>query len=364
MRAVVEEPPAPAVRAGALAGVLYGLLEKDPARRWTVETARAVLRDLLVGPLASNAPAHVTDPYAVVRPQPYTPPQAPPATQPSGQLGGQAMIAPGESVTGALRRMRGESEPHHDAGTGRFSAPPAQDGPYGGDWMPAGAPQPAPAGGGKLSDQARRLATRAKGMPRWAQAAVAAGVVLVLVLVVGGLAGWFGGAGGNPNAGASAGASAPASDAPPFPVQPYADAHGIAVNVPASWTKQSASAYTDFIDPTDSTRKIRINGSENAHDADAFFVSAEKRLKNPSTSSCVSPYNRVALRDDITLAGRKGAELEYTCGSGTAQRHALWAAVVINGHAYHFFVTVPEAKFAESKAIYQEMIRSFKVNPT
>ena len=62
MRAVVEEPPAQAVRAGPLAGVLYGLLEKDPARRWNVETARAVLRDLLAGPLASNAPAHMTHP--------------------------------------------------------------------------------------------------------------------------------------------------------------------------------------------------------------------------------------------------------------------------------------------------------------
>ena len=36
MRAIVEDQPAPPVRAGALAPVLMGLLEKDPARRWTV----------------------------------------------------------------------------------------------------------------------------------------------------------------------------------------------------------------------------------------------------------------------------------------------------------------------------------------
>jgi len=359
MRAVVEEPPAPAVRAGALAGVLYGLLEKDPARRWTVETARAVLRDLLVGPLASNAPAHVTDPYAVVRPQPYTPPKPPP-NQPTGQLGGRAMLAPGESVTGALRRMQDGREPdQHDAGTGRFSAPPAQDGPYGSDWMQSGVPQPAPARPG-LSSQARQLVTRAKGMPRWALGAVAAGVVLVLVLAVGGLAGWFSGS-GDPNAGASAAASAPASNGPSFAVLAYTDAHGITVNVPEGWTKAPASAFTDFVDPSDSGRKIRINGSESAKNVTSFFTSAENRLKTVS-SSCTPPYARVDLRT-ITLDGKQGAELEYTCGSGTTMRHALWGAVVISGHAYHFFVTVPEAKFATSKVIYQEMVRSFKVAP-
>jgi serine/threonine protein kinase len=115
MRAVVEEPPSPAMRAGALAGVLYGLLEKDPDRRWDVETARSVLRELLVGPLASNPTTHFTDPYAVVRPAPFTPPTAPP----SGQIGGRAMLAPGESVSGALRRLGGP------AGGGSPAAPPA-----------------------------------------------------------------------------------------------------------------------------------------------------------------------------------------------------------------------------------------------
>ena len=356
MRAVVEEPPAPAVRAGALAGVLYGLLEKDPARRWTVETARAVLRDLLVGPLASNAPAHVTDPYAVVRQQPYAPPQPPP-NPPTGQLGGRAMLAPGESVTGALRRMQGREPDQHDAGTGRFSAAPAQDGPYGSDWMQPGAPPAAPGRTG-LSGQARQVITRAKGMPRWAQAAVAAAVVLVLVLAVGGFAGWFGG-GGSPHAGASTAPSAQASNAPPFQVQAYTDAHGITVNVPGGWTKQPAGSYTDFVDPADGGRKIRINGSESAKSVTSFFTGAENRLKTVS-SSCTPPYNRLGLRD-ITLDGKQGGELEYTCGSGAAQRHALWASVVISGHAYHFFVTVPEAKFAESKVIYEEMVRSFKV---
>ncbi|MCW2642266.1 MAG: protein kinase, partial [Dactylosporangium sp.] len=118
MRAVVEEQPAPAMRASALAGVLYGLLEKDPARRWDVPTARGVLRDLLSGALASNAPTHQTDPYAVVRPVPYTPPSA--AANAAGQIGGSAMLAPGESLSGAIRRRQTT-----------VARPPAQRSPIG-----------------------------------------------------------------------------------------------------------------------------------------------------------------------------------------------------------------------------------------
>jgi hypothetical protein len=97
MHAVVEDPPAPPVRAGALANVLFGLLEKDPARRWNVQAARAALRDLLAGPLASSSPQFITDPYAVVPAQRHGQP-APAAAGPSGQIGGRAMLAPDESL--------------------------------------------------------------------------------------------------------------------------------------------------------------------------------------------------------------------------------------------------------------------------
>src|SRR5436190_6520194 len=43
MRAVVEEPPRPARLAGPLQPVLWGLLDKEPSRRWTVEQARVAL---------------------------------------------------------------------------------------------------------------------------------------------------------------------------------------------------------------------------------------------------------------------------------------------------------------------------------
>jgi hypothetical protein len=118
------------MRAGALSGVLYGLLEKNPDRRWDVETARSVLRELLIGPLASNPTTHFTDPYAVVRPAPFTPPTAPP----SGQIGGRALLAPGESITDAMRRR---GEPDTAAGAAGGPTPPDPG-------LPAGPPAPAP----------------------------------------------------------------------------------------------------------------------------------------------------------------------------------------------------------------------------
>ena len=110
MHAVVEDPPAPTSRAGILTDVLFGLLEKDPADRYDVATARGMLRELLAGPLASKAPPHLmTDPYAVVPSQRRpAPPPPTPQERPTGQIGGRAMIGPGESLTDRLSALRGD----------------------------------------------------------------------------------------------------------------------------------------------------------------------------------------------------------------------------------------------------------------
>jgi serine/threonine protein kinase len=360
MRAVVEEPPAQAMRAGPLAGVLYGLLEKDPARRWDVDTARAVLRDLLAGPLASNAPAHMTDPYAVVRPTHQPTVVTPQQQTPSGQIGGRAMIAPGETVSSALRRMHSAPDQGgaHQADlertdAGRFS-PYSQD-----DWTQGPPPAAKPGAG----DVAKRFVGRAKQAPGWAKIAVAAGLVLVLFLGIGAASGLFSGAdktsqGAKPPTTASSAPSTPQID-----VESFTHPGGITVNVPKGWThKQLGNAgapYFDITDPADANRRVRINIEKASNSSKAFLESAENRLKS-TPASCTAPYARVNLTDD-KLDGQAAMILEYTCGSGDQLRHALWNAVVINGKAYHFFVTVPDARFTESKAIFDEMVRSFKL---
>ena len=129
MHAVVEEPPAPPTRAGPIAGVLYGLLEKDPQRRWDVPTCRRVLRDLLAGPLANKARDHVTDPYSVVS-KPRTPPPPPPAVSGS-KIGGRAMVDPNESLEEAIARARAGRDRSGAAPSGAGDASPSLDLPTG-----------------------------------------------------------------------------------------------------------------------------------------------------------------------------------------------------------------------------------------
>jgi hypothetical protein len=372
MRAVVEEPPAPATRAGALAGVLYGLLEKDPARRWNVEMSRAVLRDLLSGALASNTPAHETDPYAVVRPAPYPPPAAVTAPpQPTGQIGGRAMISPNETVSGAIRRLTG-------AGSRGAPAP----------WVPVDVDQtnpgvtPGPAfpyqpGGRHAAMSAQRgaaersaaaaaqvsaqLLGRLKGLPGRTKVILAAGaaaVVLLAGVAAVALVSGGGGKAGNPTAQPTA-----SVDRPLIPVQEYHDQqHGVVVNVPAGWKQDPprGGGYMNYVDPLDSGRWVRIN-IEKVGDTTgrAVLESADRRFQTPS-GGCAG-YQKLGLRDG-RLAGHDGAILEYTCAPANAPpRHGIWTSVVVGGQAYQVTLSTTASRFDESRAIFDEMVRSFRL---
>jgi hypothetical protein len=424
MRAVVEEPPAPAMRAGALAGVLYGLLEKEPARRWEVETARSVLRELLVGPLASNPTTQFTDPYAVVRPAPYTPPTAPP----SGQIGGRAMLAPGESVSEALRRIgtggpaggpAATTAPRPAAAASPAPAPPAQRRPVeldhtnpdgmlpvtghdldvipiggrapGGPGVPGqsagpqsrgrhAAPNRDPGRPGNVGSAARTAATAVaqttaslaagtrpaaqrgwravRRLPRLAQAGIAAGCVAVLalgILTVVAL--------GGDDRPPVRRAVTPARSAPAGPiieVQEHRDQRGFVVNVPKGWIKKpSSGSFIDYVDPANEERRIRLNIEPAGGSAASFAQVAEGYLRD-HPGVCAAPYDRVALREKLQLGGREAAELEYTCGDGSGGRHGIWRVAVLNGKAYHFFLTVPSSQFDTSRTIYDEMVRSYR----
>jgi eukaryotic-like serine/threonine-protein kinase len=390
MRAVVEEEPARMVRAGTLAGVLTGLLEKDPDRRWDVNQARAALRDLLDGTLANRAVHHVTDPYAVVPPAPV-PPMAQPEL-PTGRVGGRAMILPGNGTGYDEPEFRGPAfEAPQGPPTNAWQPAPPQAPPTNA-WQPAPPPQPAagrqvppppqwsPSGSPVLAGTDPELAHLAqrrppgqpagtapgrarsafgwlKALPRAAQIGIAAGVVVVVAL----------GAvllvtrGGSPAANAGPAPSASASaDTPLIPnPQKYTDkASRFTLNVPASWKQAVTSNYVDFTDPEDSGRRLRVNVERSGDSAEDFLVSAENQLKK-KTTSCAAPYTRVGLKTDVTLDGRPAAELEYECGSGDSMRHGIWRATIQDKQAFEFFLTVPDSQFAASKAIYDEAVRTY-----
>jgi hypothetical protein len=278
-----------------------------------------------------------------------------------GQIGGRAMLAPGElpGDRSVPRPSAGVIEPtnpgYHGAGAPQGWAPPT--GPRRG---PAhGAP-----GGGMFADLAsgvqyggRSMFGRLRALPKPAKLGLGGGLAAVLVLGIVALSGGFGGgmkqAGGAPS-------TAPSSTGPSFPVQPYQDKRQFSLNVPAGWT-QAGSSYVDFTDPKDSGRRMRVNVEPAGSTSEAFMEAVERTQKS-DPNRCAAPYNRVSLTDGVTLAGHPAAELQYNCGSGAEMRHIIWRATVINKQAYEFYLSVPESEFAASKAIYDEAAKSYTLN--
>ncbi|MEV7622330.1 protein kinase [Actinoplanes sp. NPDC089786] len=378
MHAVVEDPPTPSVRAGSLDPILMGLLEKEPSRRFDAQTARTMLRQQLAGPLASKSPPHMTtDPYSVV------PSQRPPAQEtqpihaprPSGQIGGRAMLQPGDSLSGHLAKVD-QSD--------RTQAMPPGPPTAGGDTTAVVPPRRswdngAPAstgnqyGGGRIvqSPSAKRRAmvdnavatvrttadravTTVKGWSPKQQLIAGGGALVVLIALILVIA-----IPGGDDPAKTPTAAGQQSQAPPpaaFPTQEYHD-RGINVNVPKGWSRKSGGSWVDYVDPKNRLRKVRILVETSKATPEKFLGVAENTLRTRSTN-CPKPYKQVSLEPQ-SIAGRDGAVLEYTCGSGPEGRHGKWGAVIRDGKAYSFFLTTTEATFADSTPIFDEMLSSY-----
>ncbi|HEU5110331.1 MAG TPA: serine/threonine protein kinase, partial [Micromonosporaceae bacterium] len=148
---------------------------------------------------------------------------------------------------------------------------------------------------------------------------------------------------------------------PEIDVQRYAG-RGLSVNVPSGWKKSGGGVYIDYTDPDDGDRRVRLLVEKaSASTQPLKFLNAAGDRLDRTPRSCVAPYRQIGLRE-VEQAGLPSAELEYTCGEGDAMSHALWRAVVADGRAYSFRLTAPEARFEESKAIFDEMVRSFRLD--
>jgi hypothetical protein len=130
--------------------------------------------------------------------------------------------------------------------------------------------------------------------------------------------------------------------------------------VPEAWAKSSVTpTYVEFADPKTPGRKLHINVEPTKNSARTVLTNAENYLRKPTV--CPDPYQRVDDLRDTQLAGQPATELEYTCGQGDSKRHGIWRAIVVNGKTYNFYVTVPDSRFVEDKAIFDEMVRSFRL---
>nr|GID85800.1 hypothetical protein Ade03nite_47240 [Actinoplanes derwentensis] len=408
MHSVVEDPPAPVVRAGSLTPVLMGLLEKNPAQRMDVQTARTILRQQLAGPLASKSPPHMmTDPYSVVpSSRPTSPPPAaetqPIPPQPSGQIGGRAMLSPAESLTDHLAKLEQQNgggrrrapEPPTAVPAGNVSIPTGQmpsfklpdrgRGSAGGDttsvippqspWgqqPPGGTPRP---GTVVMSPSAKRRATVDKvvgtarettekavatfqSWPRNKQlisGGAAAAVVLILVLV-------FALSGTDEKTAPTEAAPQPSNAAAAdFETQAYKGNAAVSVQVPAGWTRSAGGVYVEYIEPDDKTTKVRIL-VETGKVAPNKFVSQTAPAGLRKGKSCPAPFTEVATTE-VTISGNAGAELEYTCGEGDAMRHGIWRMTTVGGKMYSFFLTTTDAKFPDYKKYYDTMTETFQLD--
>jgi hypothetical protein len=283
------------------------------------------------------------------------------------------MLDPDEPLTSQLARLLNQADYRAaeapQAGADDVSPPPEparrRDGR--GRRRAGGARRAPGRGATMLDDVARRVRAVGEQVPRpqnRSRLVVAAGLVVVLVLaVVGAMTGIFGGSSGSPALPSATGATPSARGAPLIPIQEFKYDRGIVVNVPKGWVKSVANSYVDFTDPTtDGVRKVRINVDNYSGTALKYLQQAENWLKKPSNCR-PAPYERVGLRE-AQLDGKPGAELEYTCGEGDQMRHGIWRAIVVEANAYHFYLTVPDAQFAASKVIFEEMVRSFRLTAT
>jgi hypothetical protein len=206
----------------------------------------------------------------------------------------------------------------------------------------------------EISSRAR-VVRRAVTAPRNRSRVIVVGGLVTILLVIG-VAAWSGAFGGNDGAPPppQSGASSSPSAGPLIEVQEFRE-RGIAINVPMGWIRGGANSYVDYTDPA-SLRWVRINIEPSGTDAMQFLRNAETGLRDPSR--CPAPFTEVALQE-APLGGLAGAELEYTCGEGEAKRHGIWRAVVRDGTVYHFYLTAPDGQFADSRIVYDEMVRSF-----
>ncbi|WP_089156588.1 serine/threonine-protein kinase [Micromonospora sp. NBS 11-29] len=419
MHAVVEDPPATPQRSGPLTGVLMGLLEKDPARRLDVHRARAMLRELLAGPLTSTATAvnSVTDPYAVVPVQrPTTPPAIAPEPKPSGQIGGRAMIAPEESLTDRLAALRRGERPaakptagdaaldetsadvlagplHTPTGamsgpgtsdaTQRISADPtvrlgqgtgtdatqavpttygrtvdATQPVYGGtQWSVPGTGQP-------WTTPATAPADGPSGGAKGLLGRVKAWPRKVQLAVAGGLAvvllvSVIALTSGGDDAPPPIVGTLPTNSAAAAPEMQEQTVKGVTVQVPKGWQRQTGGLYVDYVDPADEGRKVRVIAEEWSGTSISWAEFASRNLKKNSAKSknCPAPYTEMSVSEQ-KLAGQDAGQLEYTCGEGDTMRHGVWRGLVKDGKVYSFYLSSTDAR---TKPIFDAMADSFRL---
>lgn len=366
MHAVVYEEPTPPRNAGPLTPILMGLLIKDPKQRWDVQRTRDELRAVLAGPLSadasqvsqqqstqsqSGAPAPLWPARGGTN-QPQLPAQPMPAQQPMSTqpMSAQPMSAQSARPVSAqpMSAQPMSGQPMAPPTTMRASAavpqPPSQG------YYDTGYPDPG------YSADAYGPPRQSRGAGPWLLAAAAAAIVLILiVVVVGATSGWFG-------AGNSGGKANQTSSEHHITGTPIKDPDGrFSSAVPKGWKLVTKKEYLQYADPKSADAWIRFSVAPSGSNAANFLNAAGNGL---SQSSDYSNFRRIALRHNTKLAGKTGAELEYTLvrNQDGQLRHALWRAIVVGGKAYQVYMSVPQSMFKSERPAYRNAVQAYALH--
>ncbi|MFS0692524.1 protein kinase domain-containing protein [Streptomyces nitrosporeus] len=361
MQAVVgEEAPYPE-RGGVLAPVITALLRKDPAERPSAAEAERMLLDAMEGREPRAAQAHI------------------PTQRFSGDELHEASAPDGATTRLPLQAPPSGREPAYGPPSGRgpvYSPPSGREPVYGpppGHTAPAAAPR------------------RSRGRRRTAV------LVLVVAALVGGAAGLFlikegdraaadgqdrsatapdtpapsrpaatPSAGGSPapSAGGSPAAGRTAAGEVPDGWIRVQDPEGFSLAVPRGWTRQTDGGQIDYT-PDNGAHRIRIS-VDPAPDFDnpyTHMLSIEKDLEKR-----LPGYDRLTLHSNV-FRDRPGSLWEFTWVESKdhpGPRHGIDQMYFgePGGPEYALYMTGPEEDWAESRQLFETMLRSWRPPPT
>jgi eukaryotic-like serine/threonine-protein kinase len=186
---------------------------------------------------------------------------------------------------------------------------------------------------------------------------VAAGLILVMVVaaVIAGRA-LLGGSSGSRHRAASDTPSASPSAQPgglPAGFRRYAHPGGFSVAVPQGWTPTQVNNGIVDVQEPGSTRFLRLIRSASTAAARTQLASAE-----PGFASSHDGYHLLRL-DKVSYRSYDAADWEFTYDKSGTLRHVLYRAVAVDGASYGLYLSVPDARWTESRRIFDVAAATF-----
>ncbi|GLW97321.1 serine/threonine-protein kinase [Microtetraspora sp. NBRC 16547] len=318
MAAVLHNEPDPVRRAGPLAPVIEGLLDKDPGRRIDAVEAAELLRAA-----ASGTPGATRDRHAVHRPEPFPPAAASPGAGASSGPGGSAappstgahaLDLPGSGAHGS-HGMAGSSGVQ---GTGTV-VPPWNDTATA---LPS-SQRPAPQRPEKSASTARVVLL----------------ILLPVLLVVTGVGGWYGyqalvgdagnGSSPSPSATPTTGNGSHTPTASPSSggrlPRGWAMRHdrlGFSIAVPQSWTEERDAAWVRFRPPGSKSTYLMVDFTRWVDTDQDPMLHLQQLSENPKTQSAFPGYERTSLQS-VVFQRLPAADWEFTWQSQQGVMHVL-----------------------------------------